>query len=322
MFEHEYFDKYDLNLIPLNQDTYLVDEIYAADWEKAFLKVFRGESYQSVGYVSNVAVNQIHSNTLEMSWYPNISVRFHEFPIILPKSEIRSCIGCWRYDWNPTIFVSSSWLSALYDKTFSAFCMVDAAGVKNALRQDEITRSKLVSLRQKVDDLAKENPDVAIVSFADSLLIKVNWTVGSVHNHLTYTYAPERLLNIAKKLCQIVQNSLELSAYAIFSQGYNEFFDDKLIHISDSANHISLNSLGIPFANILAIDDTARRAIKSGAHEPAEVYMDSNFYHSVRFTVTYDKNKRPKASYVSPMSAKSEAYFYSDFETVLSNLEC
>lgn len=272
MFEHEKFDKYDLNSIPLNRDMYLVDEIYAPDWEKSYLKVFSGEDYEPVGYVSYIAVNQIHPDTLELSWYPNMSDRFHELPITLPKSEILSCIGCWQYDWNPTIFVSSSWLSALYEKTFSAFCMVDAIGVKKSLQQDDISRSKLVDLRQKVDEFANANPDIAIISFADSLLVKANWTVGSVHNDLIYTYAPERLLVAAQELCQIVKQTLKLPAYAVFSQGYNEYFDDDLIHISASKNHVSLNSLGIPFANILAIDDAARIAIKSGAHEPAEVY--------------------------------------------------
>ena len=320
MFEHEMFDKYDLDSVPLNRDTYLIDEIYAKEYEEMYLGFLDGKDYDAIGYVSYVAVNRIFERTLELSWYPNILDRFHELPVILPKSVVRVCVDCLQYDWKPTLFVDSDWLAALYAKTFSAFCIVDAASVKNALRSDSLDRNAFIALRNATDKLAEQYPDVAFVSFGDSILAKVNWTVGSVHNDLTYTYAPEELVEVAKKLCDVVTSTLGLPAYAILSQGYNEFWSDELVHLSSTSNHFSMNSLGTPFAQILAIDEAAREAIRSGAHTPHELYMDSYFYHSLRFSAAFDKNDKPRNGFRSPMSAKAGFYFYSDFKSVLDGL--
>lgn len=118
LFEHEMFVKYDLDSVPLNCDTYLIDEIYAKEYEEAYLGLLDGKDYDAIGYVSHVAVNEIFERTLELSWYPNIIDRFHELPVTLSKSVVRVCVDCWQYDWKPTLFVDSEWLAALYAKTF------------------------------------------------------------------------------------------------------------------------------------------------------------------------------------------------------------
>lgn len=81
-----------------------------------------------------------------------------------------------------------------------------------------------------------------------------------------------------------------------------------------------MNSLGIPFAQILAIDEAARQAIRSGTHSPHELYMDSHFYNSLRFSHTFSKSEKPKNGFRPPMSAKAGVYFYSNFKTILDNL--
>lgn len=314
------FNQYELDSVPLNRDCYLVDEVYAEEYDKAYLGLLDGKDFEAIGYVSYVAVNQIFEKTLELSWYPNIHDRFHELPVTLPKRVVKTCVDCSDFDWIPTIFVESGWLESLYLKTFSAFCIVDAIGVKNALQNESLDRERLLALRDAVDGLAQMNPDIAFVSFGDSILAKMNWTVGSVDNDLSYTYMPERLVEIARNLCDLVKNTLELSAYAILSQGHNEFCSDELMHLSASTNHISRNSLGTPFAQILAIDDAARLAIRSEVHVPHELYIDSYFYHSLRFEAAFDKNSKPRNLFSSPMSAKEGTYFYTDFRTVFANL--
>jgi hypothetical protein len=87
MFEHEYFDVYEYDDIPLDRDCYLMDKKYIQEFEEALLASFRGEHADPVGYVSPVAIRKIHPNSLEMSWYANVMDRFHEVSITLPRKH-------------------------------------------------------------------------------------------------------------------------------------------------------------------------------------------------------------------------------------------
>ena len=40
MFEHEYFDVYPFEDVPLNRDCYLMDECYLQEYEASILEVF------------------------------------------------------------------------------------------------------------------------------------------------------------------------------------------------------------------------------------------------------------------------------------------
>lgn len=321
MFEDNRFDRYQHEQIPLNRDSYLVDERYAGEYESMYLSVFEGSPYRPVGYVSYVAVRAVRDKTVELSWYPNVFDRFHEVSVSLPQSTIRECVGSWQWDWKPTIFVESSWLDALYAKVFSVFGMIDAIEMRKAIDNQELSRTKLVQLRDKIDDLAARHRDVSFISFADSVLVKSNWTVGSVRNNLTYTYRPETFVTVAKEFQEIFANTLGLRCYTILTQGYNEYYSDEPLHISDTRNHVCLNSLGVSFAQLAAIDNAVRDAIRSGKHPPAEIYLDESFYHSLALRYEYNKNSRPKSAYTAVMSAKPAHYYYADVETILEYLE-
>ncbi|MBI5676658.1 MAG: hypothetical protein HZC48_12690 [Nitrospirae bacterium] len=203
MFDDDRFDKYEYENIPIDRDSYLVDEKYAAEYEAMYLKVFQGQEFEPVGYISRIAVRAVHEKSIELSWYANIFDRFHEMCISLPRSEIKQCVGCWQWDWDPTIFVTSNWIENLYAKSFSVFGIVDAVGVKQAIQDQLLTRENLLKLRSKIDHLSTKYPDITFISFGDSILIKSNWTVGSVHNHLSYTYRPESFIEIAQLLLTI-----------------------------------------------------------------------------------------------------------------------
>lgn len=321
MFDDKRFDKHEYENIPLNEDCYLVDEKYAVEYESMYLRVFQGLDYEPVGYVSYIAVREVHEKSIELSWYPNLSDRFHEMCISLPRSKIKQCVGCWQWSWKPTIFVESEWLEELYAKAFSVFGMVDAVGVRQAIQDDLLSREKLLKLRSKVDHLSSKYPEISFISFADSILIKSNWTVGSVHNDLTYTYRPESFIEVAQQFQTIFKETLGLDCYTILTQGYNKYYDDDLLHISDTRNHISLNSLGVPFAQLLSIEKSAREAIRSGIHPPSELYLDETFYHSLHLRYEYKKNDQPKAAYKPVMSKKQAHYFFVDVQTIVNNLE-
>ena len=320
MFEHENFDVLEFDKIPLNRDCLLMDEIYIKPYEESLLKLFEGGEYKTVGYVSYIACRKVYENSIELSWYPNIHDRFHEVSISLPKDQLVVCVECWKWDEDPHLFIKSEWLEKLYLRTYSVFCMADAIGVKKALENGELYREKLIELRNKIDDLGKEYPEISFISFADSILIKSNWTVGTYKSEISYTYKPEIFIEIIVKLRGIYKNTLNLDMYAILTQGSNEYYDDALLHISDTSNHISLNSLGVPFADLMSIEEAVRYAIKDNIHKPAQLYMDNNLYNSLRFKYEFEKNEKPKYKYRSKMTAGDSYYFPNDIEVVKSNL--
>lgn len=321
MFEHPHFDVYEYHDIPLNQDCYLIDEKYIQEFECSLLELFDSEDCQSVGYISNIAVRHIHQNSMQLSWFANVYDRFHEIAITLPKQEFVSCVGCWRWDYRPHIFVKSEWLDNIHLRLYSVFCLIDAIGVTEALQNGVLTREKLLLLREEIDELAKGYPDVSFISFADSTILKSNWTIGHVRDGMKYTYKPEILVSIAKAFQSIYQRVLGLDSYAILTQGSNEYYEDPLLHISKTNNHICLNSLGLPFAELLSIENSVRLSLKKKLHEPSELYMDESFYNSLRLDYDFKQKARNRNGYRAKMSKSDSFYYYDQCDNILNHLK-
>jgi hypothetical protein len=315
------FDNYEFDDIPLNRDIYIVDDAYLNEYEKSMLRFFDGGEYEYIGYVSYFAARAIRANSLELSWYANVHDRFHELSIILPREQFVACVGSWQCDEKPRIFVKSGWLEDIYMRTYSVFALVDAADVKKAIENGQVDRSRLIRLRGAIDSLAEVHPDVSFISFGDSILLKSNWSVGYSKRGVLYTYHPELFIHLAREINKIYLEILGLSTYAVIAQGSNEFYDDPLLHISKTTNHISLNSLGIPFAQLVEIEATARKAIRAGAHPRSELYLDEQYYHSLRFRFGFNKHEMPSSQYQTKMMASPTKYFYLTIDDVVANLE-
>lgn len=321
MFDHPLFQIHSFNDVPLNQDVFLMDEKWLPQYEESMISMFNGGDYTPVGYISYATLRRIDDFALELSWYPNIHDRFHEVTVTLPRDQFVICVDCWQYDEKPHVFVKCDWIANLHLRVYSAFALVDAIGVKSALSRQRLTAENLVELRSRIDQLAEQTPGISFVSFADSLLLKSNWSVGTFDTDVEYTYEPEALVKLIPQISSIYQDVLGLGIYAAITQGLNEYYDQSLLHISKSANHVCLNSLGLPFAQLLAIDDAVRTAIRYDAHAPADLYVDEQFYHSLRFQYGFDKHAQPSASYHSPLSGVPSTYYCCSFETILTNLD-
>ncbi|QKQ26979.1 hypothetical protein [Candidatus Reidiella endopervernicosa] len=86
-----------------------------------------------------------------------------------------------------------------------------------------------------IDQLAQKHPNISFISFADSILLKSNWTVRQHDGiEINYDYEPEAFIRLAKELNEIYQECLELRTYAVIAQGGNEYYEDNLLHISES----------------------------------------------------------------------------------------
>ena len=321
MFEHPIFEKYSMEEIPLNTDLYLRDEIFIEEFESSLIKVENGGEWEPVGYVSNIAARRINSSSIELSWFPNIFDRFHELTIVLPRDQIVACVGCSNQDEDVSIFVKSEWLKNLYLKTHSVFGLIDVIGIKDALNEGRLTREKLLILRSGIDGLAQQFSDVSFISFADSLLLKRNWTVGHFQHKTRYTYNPEIFLHLFQKIKELYRSVLGLNIYGVFTQGSNEYYSDHLLHISESKNHVCLNSLGAPFAELKAIEEAARRAIRDKVHAPFEIYMDKHYFNSLKLKYEFKKEKCKKHFYQTIMHKTSAAYFCISCDEIIANLK-
>jgi hypothetical protein len=225
------------------------------------------------------------------------------------------------YDEKPRVFVTDEWLENLHMSVFSAFALVDAVGMKRELMKGTITRERLCALRDRIDTISEQHKDVSFLSFADSLILKTNWTVGQWDNSIEYTYQPETIVSILPELAAAYMDTLGLPIYAVVTQGQNEFYGNELTHTSQTGNHISLNSLGLPFAQLQAIEATAKHAAKKGEHGYAELYMDNSFFRSLQLDFNFDKNAVSKFAYLAPMASYPCHYVLGTFDMVLSNLK-
>lgn len=321
MFDHYDIEKYRIEEVPLDRDIFLMDEKWLTDYERALLKGLGGNGWDNVGYISYAAVRRATAEGLELSWYPNPYDRFHEMRIHLPRASFIICVGCRSYDEKPHIFVKGDWLTDIHLRTNSVFAMIDAISAKKALAAGAITTAKLDDLRDRIDEIATRNADIAFVSFADSLLLKTNWSVGQWDSPVKYTYRPERLIRVLPHIASAYKAALNLSIYAVVTQGRNEFYRDELMHVSKAGNHISLNSLGLPFAQLQAIEHAARSAIRVGGHGSAELYMDGDFFHSLKWRYGFDKHKESIHPYLAPTADRPCEYVLSSFQRVIDNLE-
>jgi hypothetical protein len=301
MFDDPEFLKYGFQDIPLDRDIYVMGEQWMAEYETAWREVFAGSdrSPYEVGYISYAAVRSINTNTIELSWFANVFDRFHEVTVLLPKRAFIICAQSRDYDDKPRLFVKDDWIDQLYLRTYSVFALVDAIGVKSALLGGRLTRNKLLQLRDKIDGLAQSHPDISFISFADSMLLKSNWTVGAYDSTIRYNYNPEVIIKVIEDINSIYRELLGMDVYAIVTQGNNEFYNDPLLHTSRSGHHISLNSLGLPFAQLEAIDQAVKHAIRVRDHGRAEIYMDESYYHSLKWRHPFDKHTLPKAPYLA-----------------------
>lgn len=320
---HYSFETFSLDDLPLQRDTYIMDEVYMVEWANEWIKVFGGDDKASpyeIGYITPVHIAQVMPAGADISWYANTNTRFHEVKTFLPRDAFVAAALAYEYEKRVSVFVKSEWLRKLHLRSNSIFAMIDAVDMTNAIRDGAISREKVIDLRERLDEVAARNPFISFISFADSLLLKTNWTAGMVDTDVKYDYVPESLLILFQELQTLYRSTLGLEIYAVFSQGSNEYYDDPLLHISKSQNHISLNSLGLPFAQISQIEGAARKAIRNRDHPPMEIYLDEDLFHSLMFKDYARKEGWPNAPYKPRMTTETGRYFYGMCEDLMSCL--
>lgn len=321
MFDDYIFSQYKFREMPFGRDLFLMDEKWMHEYKKEMIATSRGHQVEPAGYVEYAAVRSVDESQAVLSWYPNMVDRFHEVSISLPVNQFVACVHCWNYDSKIRIFVKGPWLKELYLRSFSVFALIDAIDVTRAIRKGTISRDKLIEMRNQIDFIARQYQDISFVSFADSLIMKSNWYAGTGKVNVQKSYEPEIFVRLVSEIQSLYHDTLGLNVYAVLAQGSNAYYQDSLLHISDTRNHISLNSLGLPFAQLQSIEGAARKALRNHVHEPSEVYMDEHFFYSLKFRRGFQANSCGSSAYKEPLLGGERTYFFSDCRYILENLE-
>ena len=186
--------------------------------------------------------------------------------------------------------------------------------------QGLIVNARLQDLRTRMDELASRFPSVSFITCADTVLLKSNWTAGYFPAGVKYTYNPEIFLGLFKEIRSLFEESVGLKVYGIFTQGTNEFYADPVMHISESKNHVCLNALGSPFADLFTIDNSARKAIKAKVHPRFELYLDEAYFLSLRLNFEFDRRQLPRFPYPKVLSNGSTKYVCTTCDDILTVL--
>ena len=105
MFEHEKFDKYAFENVPLNRDIYLIDEKWMSKYEASLLEVFAGNGadYQPVGYISYACARKIVPEGTELYGTRTSMIVFMRSQYATQNTYV-TCVGSWQCNKKPHVF--------------------------------------------------------------------------------------------------------------------------------------------------------------------------------------------------------------------------
>lgn len=93
-----------------------------------------------------------------------------------------------------------------------------------------------------------------------------------------------------------------------------------LFHMSPFGNHLSLNALGAPFAQLFDIESAAKQSKKDKRHGPSDIYMDDCFFKSLNFLDSSVKPGYEKIPYKMKMHARWQFYRFANRQMLLAQL--
>lgn len=298
-----------------NYELLLQDEVYIKEYKRSITDQNNGGEWKEVGYINFVAVKRVTPKIIELSFFPIRSDRRLELPIVLPRDQIVTCVRAWQWDEKPTLFVKSNWLEKTLSRFNCVFGLIDASEVKNKLETGVAINEQLPKLRSGLDAIAARYPQISFVSFADNVLLKSNWSLDVKHS-----YNPEALLYLFTEIRTLFKESLGLAVYGVFTQGSNEYYTDASMHVSETKNHVCLNSLGASFADLWTIEAAACRAYKENPHSD-DLYLDELYFNSLRLDSNFKETILDWNSYTKRISKASAWYARVSCDEVLKNLK-
>ncbi len=290
MEESELLDRaktYSFDQLPTDRDCFVIPEaeykVLVAEW----CRYYDEPDGQVVAHPNErlsyrwCALKKVGGASYDVNVCITRSHRFHGVLRRLAHKDFVACLYFREYSKRPYIVVSDDWISQIEKNHSSIFAMIDTIGMREFLANEgKVSKERYFLLSEKVDQIADSNKDCVFLSFADSVLIKTNWEAAD--EKYIETYQPERFIGIVNLIQFAILEALSLKSYAVVSQGVNYIESSDLVRPSGVVNHFSIPSISGPFAEIFAIDDTVRKNIKNGTHNPKSLYLSEALVLSLK----------------------------------------
>jgi hypothetical protein len=319
-FDHPNFEVFTPDTLQPNTEMLLQDEIYIADYQKLISDLDNGKPWKSVGYVSFVTVARKTPHSIELSFCSDRADRVHDFFVSLPNDQIVDCVRAWKWDERPTLFVKSQWLEKILMRSNCIFGLIDAIGVGEKLTKGIAIDERLLKVRSGLDKIASRYSQIFFVSFSDSVLLKSHWSLGFFKTGVRYSYDPESFIHVFEEVKTLFKEALNLGVYGVFTQGINEYYNESLRHISESENHVCLNSIGAPFADLFAIEESARQVHKE-MEKTCDLYLDESYFKSLKLNAKFRQSVLDWHSYNSRLRKAEAWYACVTCDEILQNLK-
>jgi hypothetical protein len=294
--------------LPIGKNILMISEIQARSLKRNWTRKYNEDGEYVLKYIPApivynwCAIEFKNKNSYSIKVSINTHSRFHVSSRILPKKHFIACVQQYEYEKQPYLIVSQSWFKDFERSMFSNYALIDAIGMKSLLeKQGRLENAQVQALRKGIDSLSKKYSKYVFFTFADNVIVKLNWKT----NRRTYssTYRPEEFIEVVEEVNLIIKKAIGLKSYSVITQGWNDFVQPTPIQISKLGNHIFFGGLGGAFADLLEIDSTVRKSIREKRHASESGYLSDSFFDSLRF-----KKWRQKELYQSQMIKYNSAY--------------
>jgi len=231
--------------------------------------------------------------------------RLHLVSEYLSFGDIKSLkIGM---DGETYIVIKKKRYDSLWKKHSVSFAYIDLIGTKAIFKRslDELIEL-FKKLQAKIDTFANTHPEIAILSFADSLIVKTTWCY-----HTKKKYNPETFLQNILQLRTILSQEIGVKPYIILAQGQNFIETKEIYHTNAKLNHFGMLSLGPPFASLFGIDNIVKWLRDS---DKKSLYIEKMFYDSLEDRSFLNTTTMKKHPFVCPFLKTTNEFIAVDIK--------
>lgn len=217
--------------------------------------------------------------------------RYHLISDFLSHKDIESLkVG---RDGETYVVIKQDCYDELWKRYSVSFAYIDFIGTKEIFRQSSSELIKLLErIQSTIDVYANSHPEIAIISFADSLILKTAWSY-----YKKLSYSPEEFLKNVLDLRNKLHYKYGIGSYVIVTQGHNLVNSGNLLHRNSKGNHIGLLSVGPPFASLFGIDSVVKDLSDT---DKRSFYLDKLFYDSLNDKSFLDGSTLKNQLFVCP----------------------
>lgn len=179
----------------------------------------------------------------------------------------------------PIHIVDKDWFNFIRTSLYSTYALIDFIGIREIIsKHGEIPTSIIESLKEVIDKFAVNNPSYDFLTCADNIIVKSNWIINEQINN----YRPESFVITIHELMKQLKSKIDLSSYAIITQGANYVNENDIRKRYRQENHFFMPSISVPFIEAFEIDNDVRKRIRNKEIKKCQFYIEHSFYISLK----------------------------------------